>query len=1381
MTKQQIEKLILIFEKLDGYKKQIIEVKALLFEVRNKTEFGNQIKEFNIMLPSGKTLNTNSSRLICDELARHGLLERDKFNVLPELRHIFAIKALSKDNPRRIQNLKISKTIYPISYVKFSEDGEYEPTLYNQGVIYTAIHENNIDIFHEKKDPTDNLLYQLGLMRHIKIMCFKTPITLSWLESRSDIIKAYICCSKLLTAFSVESKPTDYKAIYSFYKTEEFSSLKNPYLLYLMVQIDVCSGDFKGANKKMSLIKDQSSPYYLSSLATQLFFKTDYESASAIYKKALLGFKKLHRKRQWFMHDIHGVFYILIMLYKENKVTDAIKYIDIVKKQSLSLGFSNRIIYQLIDCLAQLQKGDKDTAVELFDYISQKNACHFYKSFYELIKYALDPEKLNKSIESINGLQGDALKDTSLLAVHIYEELQQKGDQKRTTDHLLSTPLRFLDIIEVKEAWEYQLSDLESVFLGKENLINTAEIDQSKRLTWLLNPDKLSVNVIEQSLGKTGWSKGRSVSLKRLYSDQKDFTYLTHQDKQALNGLRKKSDGWYSSNYVYTFSPKGTITNLIAHPNVYHADNPSLRLDLVEVDPEIYIEEKDNQYQINLSHTTSSKGFTLEQESINRYRVIIFNTEYQNLNKIIPHNGLTLPAKAKSRVLEIIQNAKRELKVHSGIADVDIPEVEVNITPLVQLLPIGDDVQLTIWIKPFGDQGPYCKAGHGKKDIITSIFENDIEIRKKAKRSFAKEKHSVNQLLSNCPSIDSYHVDNNIYLIDQLEDVLEVLSGLEVLKADNKINIEWPQGEKYKIRKTASSSSMSLKIKSEHNWFEFEGGIDISDDQVLEMQVLLEGLADNPTRFIALNNGEFLELTTSFRKQLGILGAIADGNKIYNLGASALVTIAEQVDALTVDTGWEDHLKQIKKMGKHLPKIPSTLQANLRDYQEEGYRYLSTLAHWGIGACLADDMGLGKTIQSIALVLEHANKGATLIVAPTSVCFNWVEEIKKFAPTLNVYSMYDIDRKNGLSEIKKMDVLICSYGLLHHNEEMLSKKTWETIIIDEAQAIKNPNTKRWKAAMKLKGKVRVALTGTPIENHLGELWSISNFINPGMLGSQKYFQKNYATPIEGDQNADKMQALKSLMNPYILRRLKSEVLSELPPKTEQTIYIEPTDEETAFYEALRQNAMEKLASSDKSNNRITILAEISKLRQACCDSSLANSDVSISNSKLKYFRETLSNIIENGHKVLVFSQYVRFLNIIQEALKEDKIHYQYIDGSTPQAQRKKNVEAFQDGDGDVFLLSLKAGGSGLNLTAADYVIHLDPWWNPAVEDQASDRAHRIGQERPVTIYRLIMKNTIEEKIISLHKDKRNLATDLLDGQNMSGKLSDDDLINLIVS
>jgi len=317
--------------------------------------------------------------------------------------------------------------------------------------------------------------------------------------------------------------------------------------------------------------------------------------------------------------------------------------------------------------------------------------------------------------------------------------------------------------------------------------------------------------------------------------------------------------------------------------------------------------------------------------------------------------------------------------------------------------------------------------------------------------------------------------------------------------------------------------------------------------------------------------------------------------------------------------------------------------------------------------------------------------------------------------------------------------------------------------------------------MNLNGNMRLITTGTPIENHLGELWTLFNFINPGLLGSQGRFNARFAIPLEHRDGREARKRLKKLVQPFILRRTKAQVLEELPPRTEVVLQVELGPEETAFYEALRRQALERLELDDSpaGQKHLKILAEIMRLRRACCHPRLVMPATDLAGAKLELFGEVVAELLENRHKALVFSQFVGHLQILREYLDARNLKYRYLDGSTPPKERKREVDAFQAGSGDLFLISLKAGGLGLNLTAADYVIHMDPWWNPAVEDQASDRAHRIGQLRPVTVYRLVTRNTIEEKILKLHQEKRDLASSLLDGSDMVGRMSADELLKLV--
>ncbi len=426
-------------------------------------------------------------------------------------------------------------------------------------------------------------------------------------------------------------------------------------------------------------------------------------------------------------------------------------------------------------------------------------------------------------------------------------------------------------------------------------------------------------------------------------------------------------------------------------------------------------------------------------------------------------------------------------------------------------------------------------------------------------------------------------------------------------------------------------------------------------------------------------------------------------------------------------------------------------------------------------------MGLGKTVQALALILARAVEGPTLVVAPTSVCLNWAEEARRFAPELKIILFSDRSSRSLLQDIGPFDLVIGSYAMLRRETETLAQPHWRTIVLDEAQAIKNFLTKRSRAAMKLQGDFKLITTGTPVENHLGELWTLFRFINPGLLGPLERFNRRFAAPIirqTGDREAS--ERLRRLIHPFILRRLKSEVLRELPPKTEITLQVEMSKPEASLYETLRRQALSSInANVDERGRPLKILAEIMRLRRVCCHPRLVLPETDLPCAKLDLFGKVVAELLENGHRALVFSQFVDYLKIVREFLDREGISYQYLDGRTPPLVRQERVAAFQAGKGDLFLISLKAGGQGINLTAADYVIHLDPWWNPAVEDQAADRAHRIGQKRPVTTYRLITTGTIEEKIRELHQHKKKLADDLLAGARGGHGLKAEELLALL--
>ncbi len=448
--------------------------------------------------------------------------------------------------------------------------------------------------------------------------------------------------------------------------------------------------------------------------------------------------------------------------------------------------------------------------------------------------------------------------------------------------------------------------------------------------------------------------------------------------------------------------------------------------------------------------------------------------------------------------------------------------------------------------------------------------------------------------------------------------------------------------------------------------------------------------------------------------------------------------------------------------------LPPELNATLRDYQARGVDWLSFLRDAELGAVLADDMGLGKTLQTIS-----ALRGRTLVVCPRSVVFNWADEIARFRPSLRVAVYHGTERELD----PNADVTLTTYAVLRLDVETLAKTEWDVVVLDEAQAIKNATSQTARAAFQLSSRFRVALSGTPVENRLEELWSVMHFANPGLLGGLTSFQERYVTPIQNGER-DAAARLRARIKPFVLRRMKKDVLPELPPRTEARLFVELEATERAVYDAVRvatrKEVAEKLAHG---GSVLAALEALLRLRQAACHAALVPGQEASSSSKIERLLEALEEAAADGHKALVFSQWTSMLDLVEPHLREANIAFTRLDGST--RDRAAVVAELNDGKVPVMLISLKAGGTGLNLTAADHVFLLDPWWNPAVEDQAADRAHRIGQDKPVMVYRLVAKDTVEERILKLQEQKRAVADVALGEAGQAGGITREDLLALL--
>lgn len=594
-------------------------------------------------------------------------------------------------------------------------------------------------------------------------------------------------------------------------------------------------------------------------------------------------------------------------------------------------------------------------------------------------------------------------------------------------------------------------------------------------------------------------------------------------------------------------------------------------------------------------------------------------------------------------------------------------------------------------------------------------------------------------------------------------------------------------------------------------WFSFELGVKVNgrDVNLLPFMVKLLQSANNADELQELvaqpddhpivlkqDNGKYLNVAFGkVRHIIETLVELYDPNSLDDKGQLQLSRYqSNQLAELGNDNPqleWSGG-ETIRQFGAKLHsfkgiqkvEVPSNLKAELRDYQKEGLNWLQFLREYNLGGILADDMGLGKTVQTLAHLLIEKKEGRadlpSLVIAPTSLMVNWAREAEKFSPSLSILVLQGQNRKKKFEEILNYDVVLTTYPLLTRDAKVLLDHHWHFVILDEAQNIKNPKAKASQNIRLLTCRHRLCLTGTPMENHLTELWSQFHFLMPGMLGDEKKFKYLFRTPIEKKHDLDRQKRLRERVAPFMLRREKKDVAKELPPKTEIISRVSLESAQRDLYETIRvsmdSKVREVIAQKGMGRSHIIILDALLKLRQICCHPQLLKipSAKKINHSaKLEQLMEMVPEMVDEGRRILLFSQFTSMLAIIEEALTKKKIHYVKLTGQTK--DRAKPVDEFQTGKVPVFLISLKAGGSGLNLTAADTVIHYDPWWNPAAENQATDRAYRIGQDKPVFVYKMITEGTVEEKILEMQAKKQALADALFSEESQSTKISADDL------
>ena len=1228
-----------------------------------------------------------------------------------------------------------------------------------QRILWRYISSDYSDIAWEE---IDDYAISTGLLSFIPAVCDPGFAPLLMLFNKDNFFG-------LLNVFFikvfVDQEVIDISYVRSFissYKANNIEDLRRSFLCLCDLYSYFAYGEMP-----QNLLADNKNHRVIAALAEA--YKGNVKAAAEHYRKALALHNKRNghfsKKQLYFPLSIVNFFYVLISYLTPDD--DGYKRaLGVAKSRDEAVTASGKVLFNVLFEKATGNKLERLLDELLNDMDSVERALAGLMCRY-VGKVPLREEPLQWLI----------LRHEMRKYIPMDAEAQAKADAVYGKKTLLSS-------IYHKQEWENVLEEL----TGK-NVVSAESGEKKSRIAYVLNSiDSPCVSVKVQTVLKSGaWSAGKAASMTDFYDCA--LREMTQRDIDIANAARFGREEYSFINVKYV------LPEMVGDSRLYVGSYAPYTL--VEVTEEIPY--------INLTRTTS--GFVVssnvpldkvedgiaivhrEAASISFVRITEQQQAYYRRLLALGH----FPLEAEEQLREFLKGIGGKIEVNSDLIEggSTMPIVDGQSRLVTQMRPNGrSEYAVSIFVRPLEGGRKKCKPGSGD-DVVIDCVEGNQYTRVQRNKRLEKEnlKHFADAVGVNAKAVGG----------TVIVDAYDLLPLVEYAQHNpDRIACEWQEGTQIKVGARSTTSWGGVIKKNENGWFEIEGTVELEPGKVVTMAQLLDLVSQSKGRYIKLSDGEFIALSDKLRRQLAQLNAIASrshGKLQMSPFSAALLGADILCGELTLEEDEElkEIRKRIKTASQYTPEVPETLNATLRNYQREGYVWMSRLNKWGAGALLADDMGLGKTIQTIAFLLSKAAEGPALVVAPASVAPNWKTEFDKFAPSLSVTILnFSVHRQSVVETAAAGDVVIVTYGLLLSVKDFLVKKHWNTICLDEAHIIKNRGAKTSAVAMRLKSDNRIMLTGTPIQNHLGELWNLFQFVNPGLLGAFEDFSRRFIVPIE--QNGDKGQQkeLDRLIKPFMLRRTKDKVAKELPEKEEIYQHVTLSEEEMLIYEVLRRRAEAMLIAEGDGKVSMNTLAEITRLRQCACDVRLVEEGRKGSggktSSKITALVELLQTIIEgltvnaSGRMqggVLVFSQFTSYLALVKQALDAVAIPYLYIDGSIDLKTRQKLVQEFQDGSCPVFLISLKAGGLGLNLTRANYVIHTDPWWNPAIEAQATDRVHRIGQKQSVTVYHLIAEGTIEEKIQRLHERKLALAQDVLESTDMSHKLTGEDLLKMV--
>lgn len=931
-----------------------------------------------------------------------------------------------------------------------------------------------------------------------------------------------------------------------------------------------------------------------------------------------------------------------------------------------------------------------------------------------------------------------------------------------------------------------------------------------RRLRWLLGADLTPVPCLQEQAAGGAWSLGRKLPWGTFASDD---TFWLNEDCQALAARYQQLDASGDEIHTQDGPLAATGPGVDAYGLLQDLRERGHKVHLVMQNPPIPLYAGD----LGLRLTSQATGFRLQVTVAGtvpqRYRLALRYRDgvchKASLVSLRGRESLDDPAVLLTEIpVALAPLVKRFIQGDEVIPLQDRAQLYSYLGQLQQQLdlelPVAESVaaatadpQLVWRLQPARGLGLQLEAlvrvvPGGRCFPVGAGPDRAFDLRD-PERPLAYERDKLReQQLTRAAvgyfELDAYQVPEQPHLFALAGDAtLDLLKALAQDAQSRGIEILWPKSSPAIKKDAQDNNKPEIVVKGIGNdWFDM--AIEIDGDET-SFAAIVAGLRKK-RRYIKLADGSYKKLSDLYWRYLADLKAKLGMSQSTQNATTATVLLGQLADEKAYAIKWAapiaGRIAHYLKVQDQPLAAPAGLHAQLRSYQLVGYQWLRRNYDWACGSCLADDMGLGKTIQTISLLLSVASEGPSLVICPKSLVPNWQRELATFAPDLRVFDYREV-RSLAAFVPGPGDIVITTYGLLLADSELSQRCQWNLKVLDEAQAVKNSRARSYAVVAALTARFTLLLTGTPIENNLLELWSLMSLAEPELLGSRESFKDEFIQPIEGRGDSNKRQLLQRMLAPFLLRRLKQDYLKELPPKTEKTLWVHLSIEERQLYDACRWQALKDLAKADEDElvasglsakgsakdgkaadegvieaaARMKVLAALLELRQVACHPRLVDPDWEGPSAKLMLLLKLCRDLCAAGHKALIFSQFVSHLDIIGQALSAQGLRVGRLDGSYGAKKRQQQVDAFARDGFDFFLISLKAGGTGLNLTTADYVIHMDPWWNPASEDQASDRAYRMGQDKKVTVYRLVSRDTVEEKIINLHRRKRHLAHGVL--------------------